>query len=184
MHGRDNGSGFAAYGAAWEYFKKRELAGVKLPAAKKQKTTTAATTTAGAGAAAGSSAVPDVSDIVLHREERDAVPVFDSCDEVRRKISAHLKKPGVTQAQLCREIHAQLKGPSRPEKPFQSAQLARFRGMKGPSVGAKLSLFYGAYVYFEKLRIKEGKEKSKHRLGMEKAWGGAGMDREHDGRGG
>jgi hypothetical protein len=48
-HGQMNGSGFAAYGAAWQFFKKREMAGVKLPV-KKQKTTTPATAAAAPGA--------------------------------------------------------------------------------------------------------------------------------------
>jgi hypothetical protein len=211
VHGPMNGAAFAAYDAAWEYFKKREIAGIKLPvkapakvpAAKKQKTATAsasptASTSGAAGTAASaatsegqstatataasSGAVPDISDIVLPGEENDAVPVFDTCDEIRRKINAHLKKPGVTQAQFCRDVYAQLKGPSRPGKPFQGVQLARFRGMKGPLSGAKSSLYYGAYVFFEKVRIKEGKPKSKHRLDMEKQWDAEGIDREHDHR--
>jgi len=177
--GPDNGSGFAAYGAAWEYFKKREIAGVKL-SVKKQKTSAASS---GSGTAAkAASAAADISDIVLPGEDQDAVPVYDSCDEVRRKINAHLKKPGVTQAQFCRDIYAQLKGPSRPEKPFQGVQLARFRETKGALSGAKSPIFYGAYVFFEKMRIKERKPKSKHRSDMEKQWGSRGIDREHDGR--
>jgi hypothetical protein len=189
-HGRDNGSGFAAYGAAWAYFKKLDIAGVKIPV-KKQKTSpagegssavaaTSATTTA---KAAASSATVDISDIDLAGEGNDTVPVLDTCDEIRRKITAHFKKTGVSQAQFCRDIYAQLKGPSSlTVKPFQGAQLARFRGMKGPISGATLPLYYAAYIYFEKVRIKEGKPKTKHRLGMEKTWGGAGMNRDHDGR--
>lgn len=176
-HGAFEGSGFAAYGAAWEYFKKREIAGVGLPA-KKQKTSDATGT-----AAKESAAAPvDLSDIVLPGEELDAVPVYDTCDEIRKKINAYLKRPGVTQAQFCRDIYAQLKGPCRPGRPFQSGQLARFRGMKGPNAGAKSAVFYGAYVFFEKLRIKENKPKSKHRLVMEQQWGPHGFDREHDHR--
>jgi hypothetical protein len=109
------------------------------------------------------------------------VPVFDSCDEIRRKINAHLKKPGVTQAQFCRDLHAQLQGPSRPAKPFQGTQLTRFRNSKGALTGAKSLVFYAAYVFFEKMRIKEGKPKSKHRLEMEEEWGREGIDRTVDG---
>lgn len=174
--GLDNGSGFAAYPAAWEYFKKREIAGVKLPAAKKQKTG------AGSSSKAAASAAVDLSDVVLRGEDHDSVPVFDSCDEIRRKINAHLKKPGVTQAQFLRDVYAQLKGPSRPGRPFQGVQLARFRETKGALNGAKSPIFYGAYVFFEKMRINEGKPKSKHRLDMEKQWGSQGISRDHDGR--
>jgi hypothetical protein len=35
-------------------------------------------------------------------------------------------------------------------------------------------VFYAAYVFFEKLRLAEGKQKSKHRLEMEEIWGGKG----------
>jgi hypothetical protein len=181
-HGPMNGANFAAYGAAWEYFKKREIAGLKMPV-KKQKTDEEESGKGDGkakGKTAGKAAVVDVSDIVLDGEENDEVPVFDSCDEVRKKISAYIQRPGVTQASLCREIHAQLKGPGRPAKPFQGSQLARFRGLKGTATGASSMLFYGAYVFFEKLRIKEGKPKSKHRQQMEKVWGPEGFDRDQD----
>ncbi|KAL2122956.1 hypothetical protein VTJ04DRAFT_3411 [Mycothermus thermophilus] len=195
VSGPMNGSGFAAYDAAWEFFKKREIAGIPMPTNKKQKTTpNSAAPTAEAGSSTSgyktgsksSKSQPagevDVSDIHLDGEETDSVPVFDTCDEVRKKINAYLQRPGVTQASLCRAIYAQLKGPSKPSNPFQSGQLTRFRNMKGPCVGAKLPLFYGAYVFFEKVRIKEGRPKSKHRLEMEEEWGPGGMRRDFDGR--
>ncbi|GAB1310750.1 hypothetical protein MFIFM68171_00960 [Madurella fahalii] len=189
-HGPTSGSRCAAYGASWEYFKKREIAGIKVPA-KKRKTsatdsaaTNNTTTTSGGKRQRGAtnSVAVDLSGIELDGEEDDEVPVYDTCDEIRRKINAHLRKPGVTQAQLCRDIYAQLKGPCRPKNPFQSSQLANFRRMKGALSGARSSLFYGAYVFFEKLRIKEGKPKSKHREEMETEWGHAGMRRDIDNR--
>ncbi|KAK4044406.1 hypothetical protein C8A01DRAFT_31460 [Parachaetomium inaequale] len=176
VSGRYQGSGFAAYPAAWEFFKKREIAGVKLPTAKKQKTSSA-----GEASSTAKAVAIDISDVVLPGEEDDNVSVFDTCDEVRKKINAHLKKPGVTQAQFCRDIYAQL-GPTRPAKPFQSSQLAQFRNAKGALSGAKSRIFYGAYVFFEKLRIKGGKPKTKHRLEMEEQWGPGGMRRDIDGR--
>ncbi|AEO66215.1 uncharacterized protein THITE_2114178 [Thermothielavioides terrestris NRRL 8126] len=173
VSGPYKGAGSATYGAAWEFFKKHEIAGVKLPDKKKQKT-------AGSNPAA---AAVDLSDIVLPGEEDDAVPVFETCDEIRKKISAYLKKPGVTQAQFCRDLYAQLKGPDRPATVFQSSQLTRFRSAKGPLTGAKSPIFYAAYVFFEKLRIKERRPKSKHRLAMEDIWGPeGGLSRDHDGR--
>lgn len=175
VHGAYKGSGHAAYVAAWQFFKKREIAGIKLPVNKKAKTSSAS------GGGAATTATVDISDVVLPGEDDDAVEVYDTCDDVRKKIDAHLKKPGVTQAQFCRDIYAQLKGPERPAKPFQSAQLARFRNTKGPLSGAKSPLFYGAYVFFEKLRVKEGKPKSKRRMEMEEIWGEqGGLDRRHD----
>ncbi|KAK4229182.1 hypothetical protein QBC38DRAFT_125217 [Podospora fimiseda] len=196
-HGPMKGNNFAAYGHSWAYFRKFELTGESLPAPKKQKTTptpaaaaaataSASTATPSAGTAttetpaaaskkaaiAGSApTAADIADIALEGEEKDEVPIFDSCDEVRKKINAHLKKDGVTQAQFCRDVYAQLKGPSKPGKCFQGVQLSRFRGMKGTYEGAKSPFYYGAYVFFEKLRIKEVKPKSKHRLEMERQWG-------------
>ncbi|KAK3393458.1 hypothetical protein B0H63DRAFT_387484 [Podospora didyma] len=202
-HGASKGSGSHAYPSAWEYFTRREYAGLKMPR-KKLKTSAApapaaatsstaaaasgSTTTASAGAASSATAAGgkpafnsagvDISGITLPGEETDSVPLFDSCDEIRRKINAHLKGPGVTQAQFCRDILAQFKSENRPTK-LQGSQLARFRGMKGPTSGAKSTIFYGAYVFFEKIRIKEGKNKTNHRLEKEKEWP-EGIEREYD----
>lgn len=124
----------------------------------------------------------DICSIHLEGEETDSVPIFDSCDEIRRKINAHLKKPGVTQAQFLRDILAQLhEGHSRPPKGLQSSQLARFRGMKGALAGASSPIYYGAYVLFEKARLAKGKPKTKHRLEMEKRWDQSGVERTHRG---
>lgn len=59
-------------------------------------------------------------------------------------------------------------------KAIQGTQLARFRGMKGADAGASSLVFYGAYVFFEMVRVKSGKPKSKHRLEMEEMWAGEG----------
>ncbi len=177
QHGRDKGMGFDSYLAAWEFFKKREIAGLPMP--KKQKT--AAAGGAGTAAGAGTSAAVNISDVVLSGEDDDRVPVYDSCDEIRKKINAHLKTPGLTQAQFCRDLYAQLNAPT--IKSIQSKQLADFRAGKGSRTGAKSTVFYTAYVYFEKLRIAQGKPKSKHRETMEEIWmSRGGFDRDMDHR--
>ncbi|KAK4454571.1 hypothetical protein QBC34DRAFT_433511 [Podospora aff. communis PSN243] len=180
-HGAYKGSGSSSYDLAWAFFKERELRGVAMPKKKVAKTTaaSAASGTAAAAAAAtpaakgafafGNSSGLDLSTVVLEGEDTDSVPVFDSCDEIRRKINAHMKNPNVTQAQFCRDILAQLHSPAKP-KSIQGSQLQRFRGMKGADAGAGSLVFYGAYVFFEKIRIKEGKSKTKHRLAMEETW--------------
>ena len=209
-NGTYKGAGFAAYRAAWEYFEKRKVAGVPFNPKKARPSEVAtvssfsfssSSTTGEEGEAEGGETAPapkpkpkpaplgpgmnsagvDISGVHLPGEETDSVAIFDTCDEVRRKVNAHLKKPGVTQAQFCRDMLAMFKGPARPSN-IQSIQLSRFRGMKGPTVGANSLVFYSAYVFFEKVRIAEGKPKSKHRLEMEKRWGNGGLDREHDGR--
>ncbi|KAM7205549.1 hypothetical protein V8F20_003133 [Naviculisporaceae sp. PSN 640] len=183
-HGPYKGFNYAAYDGAWEFFKKREVAGVKLPV-KRAKTATSTVEAVAAPNGSGTTAVPaanapiDISDVHLEGEETDSVPVYDTCDEIRRKINVHLKKPGVTQAQFGRDVLAQLHV-NKPTQ-IQGTQIARFRNMKGANAGAKSSVFYGAYVFFEKLRIKEGKPKTAHRLDMEKKWPN-GFDREHDHR--
>lgn len=161
------------YDRAWAWFKQRELAGLTMPAdtpsASKKKAKITATRPSTA----------DLNSIHLPGEETDSVPVFETCDVIRRKITAHLKTPGMTQAQFCRDLHAQLKMPGC--KSIQSKMLNDFRGKKGAVAGCTSSVYYAAYVYFEKLRIAEGKPKSKHRLEMEKIYP-QGAERERDGR--
>ncbi|KAI0850278.1 hypothetical protein F5Y00DRAFT_233022 [Daldinia vernicosa] len=188
--GSMDGAESLAYTHAWKWFKQREIAGLKMPDVKKRQKTEAEAAAAAAAAAGSSGASKmtaplasgtDISNIHLPGEETDSVPVYNTCDEVRRKINAHLKTPGLTAAQFCRDIYAQLRQPK--GKCFQSKQLADFRGKKGANSGCTSPVFYAAYVYFEKKRIAEGKPKSLHRLKMESLWAGrGGFDREHDGR--
>ena len=122
----------------------------------------------------------DISDVYLPGEEDNTVPVYETCDEVRRKISAHLRKHGVTQAQFCRDICAQFRFDNGTAN-IQATQLSRFRSARGPRAGTKSIVFYGAYLYFEKLRIKQGKCKSQHRRDMERLWP-KGLPRDRDSR--
>jgi hypothetical protein len=95
--------------------------------------------------------------------------------DVRRKINAHLKLPGVTQASFLRNVGAQF----HPERHVQSSQLNAFRSKKGPNAGNTSSVYYGAYLYFEKIRLKENKPKGKKREEMEKLHAvKGGVDRE------
>lgn len=103
------------------------------------------------------------SEDMAEQEPRDS-SIIDTCDEVRRKINAHMKKPGVVQAQFLRDIAASYR--KAPRK-VQSTQLSKFRSKKGAWEGNTSVVFYGAYVFFEKLRIAEKKPKSKKRLEME-----------------
>lgn len=148
-------------------------------------------------AAAGEGGVWDVDDIELEGEKDDKVQVYgtsstpfssdkeprtdtppqDTCDEIRRKINAQLKKPGVTQAALLRHIAAQYH--AAPKKP-QSTQPSAFRSRKGSYAGNTSAIFYRAYVYFKKLRIKEGKLKGKQRQDIERVHAREGdMDTKH-----
>ncbi|KAH7035561.1 uncharacterized protein B0I36DRAFT_318596 [Microdochium trichocladiopsis] len=183
--GTMGGQGSSTYDNAWVWFKQRELAGLKMPDAKRRKQKIAdqqakdkGTATPSGKAPAKDLGLPDISDIELPGEGGDVVACFDNCDEVRRKINAHMKIPGVTAAQFCRDLFAQL---SEPETgAIQSSTLTRFRNAKGPVAGAKSIVYYTAYVYFEKLRIAQGRPKTEHRKRMEEAWGVSGMRRDAD----
>jgi hypothetical protein len=118
QNGPDKGMESSVYMAAWAFFKQRELRGIKLPSAKAKK--------------GEKESVPSVDDIELPGELDDAVPVYDTCDDIRRKINAHLKKPGVTAASFLRHVAAQYH-----TTPKETAVHATFRvsQQKGPVCG-------------------------------------------------
>jgi hypothetical protein len=145
--GANKGVNSMVYQNAFAFFKHRELNGVKAPKKKVKKDEEAVAT--------------DVSGIQLEGEEDNEVPVYDTCDETRKKIRAYLARPDITQAGFCREI-AKTYGDGR-----KVTGLAAFLGKKGPTAGNTAAVFYASYVFFEKLRIREGKPKSKFRLEME-----------------
>ncbi|SCV50057.1 uncharacterized protein FFB14_11246 [Fusarium fujikuroi] len=140
------GSNSAVWRNAYVWFQQREVMGLKMPDAKKRQLKQSKKE-APDGTHSKGVALPDIND----------VPIFDDCDEIRRKINAHMKIPSMTQAQFCRDIYAQFKAPMC--KGIQSKQLSDFRK-------AKSSVFYGAYVYFEKMRIAQKKPVTKHRVEM------------------
>ena len=157
MSGTDKGMNCDTYPAAFKFFKKRELQGLKALPPKKSKTGPRRSVDEKVAK------IFDTGGVRLEGEDTQTVAVYESCDEVRKKIRAFLKKPDVTQAAFCRAI-----GDSFPEKrSIQSRQLSTFLGRKGPTAGNTSSVFYGSYVFFEKLRIKENKPKSQFRVEME-----------------
>ncbi|KAI5236419.1 hypothetical protein E4T43_08638 [Aureobasidium subglaciale] len=108
-HGTMKGADCAAYPAAFSYFQKREEAGLKLPT-KKQKTKD---DDKGKGKSEKAKDDKlDLSDVhldgknlittnekntklltkTLQGEETDSVPVYDTCDDIRRQITAYLEK--------------------------------------------------------------------------------------------
>jgi hypothetical protein len=125
-----------------------------------------------------------IDEIYLEGEETDEVPIYDSCDEVRRKIEEHLRtSPKLSATQFCRDLAAQLFAPENEGRNISWGQLASFRKLKGPRAGAKSIVFYAAYVYFEKLRVANGEPKSEHRETMEGLWeheGGFSRDIDHN----
>ncbi|KAK4934767.1 hypothetical protein LTR10_024043 [Elasticomyces elasticus] len=177
------------YTAAHDFFKRRELAGLKMPRQKKAKTDTTeksksadktsdtngktddkkSKTKSKKEEQAEIEARNDVSGIHLHGDENDNVSVYDTCDDIRTKINKYLRDtPHATNASFVREVNRALGEDSSRHTAAQG--LSRFLGNKGPGKGAESTAFYAAYVFFEKLRIKQGKPKSKKRLDMEDEW--------------
>ncbi|KIW02261.1 uncharacterized protein PV09_06411 [Verruconis gallopava] len=173
QYGKEKGMMSETYVNAFHYFKHREELGIPMP--KKQKVSkplSETSTNAKVGKGKKDPSIPTpipFPSIQLEGEEEDEVEVYDSCDEIRRKIEAHLRKPNVTQASFLRDLHAQFHGPQKP-KSLQATQLNKFRNYGGPLTGNMSGIYYAAYVYFEKERIANGRPKSQHRLDMENAW--------------
>ena len=143
---------------AFVFFKKRELTGKKVPKKKVKKE--------------DEEKKHDMTGVHLDGESDGDVPVYDTCDRVRRKIRAYLAEPSVTEAGFLRAI-----AQTHPQgKKFQSKPLNDFMGKQGANAGNTSGVFYAAYVFFEKKRLKEGKPKSKHREEMEKIHGKSGFD--------
>lgn len=116
QHGKEKGMQSNRYIQAWKFFEKRKAAGLKMPTKKKAKTDGDATKSPASAkkGAKKDEGIPDLSDIHLDGEDTDAVEVYDTCDEVRRKISAFLRKPGVTQAAFCRALFEQVHAGRKP----------------------------------------------------------------------
>ncbi|KAJ7275523.1 hypothetical protein B0H12DRAFT_1087635 [Mycena haematopus] len=121
----------------------------------------------------------DLFSIALPGDDDGTVEIYDSCDELRRKINALLRTGTITKAALLRDMSraAYTDAPN-----IQSKQLTDFLTKKGATSGSTSRVCYASYVYFEKKRIAEGKAKSKHRRDMEDRWEGEGglpREREH-----
>ncbi|KAF9774484.1 hypothetical protein IL306_007504 [Fusarium sp. DS 682] len=166
-----DGENTDTYIKAHRFFKKRELQGLPLKANKPKKAKTAASAKALEEAL-------DVSNVdPLPGEADGTVPIYDTCDEIRKKIRPMLAKEGMTQAAFIRALNKNL-----PEgKSVSPANLRYFMGRKGVRDGNTNITFYAAYVFFEKKRIQAGKPKTAFREKMEKAWGSKGFDIEHGG---
>ncbi|KIY66026.1 hypothetical protein CYLTODRAFT_491815 [Cylindrobasidium torrendii FP15055 ss-10] len=121
----------------------------------------------------------DIFSIYLEGDEDGTVEIYDSCDAIRKKITIHLSNSGVTKASFLRDI-ARIAYPNDTPN-IQSKQLTDFLSKKGATSGSTSRVFYAAYVYFEKLRLSEGKPKSAHRKKMEEEWGyQGGLPRERE----
>jgi hypothetical protein len=112
----------------------------------------------------------DLFSIYLDGDEDGTVEIYDSCDELRKKINKHLTKSGTTKAQFMRDIACAAYPFQNPKPKIQTKQLTDFLIKEGPTAGSTSRVCYAAYVYFEKKRLSEGKSKSVHREMMEDEW--------------
>ncbi|ROT43685.1 hypothetical protein SODALDRAFT_342582 [Sodiomyces alkalinus F11] len=150
--GPEAGVGSDVYYGACRFFRKRELQGLHQPTPAKR-----------ARRDEDLDDDLDVSGIILPGEPEGAVRVHDTCDEVRRHIHALLRRPGIRQVDFLRAIAKSFPAPRK----IQSKQLHDFLAKKGATAGNTSCVYYGAYVFFEKRRLRDGRPKSKMRLEME-----------------
>jgi hypothetical protein len=93
--------------------------------------------------------------VTLPGEETTSVSVFDTCDEVRKKIRALLFRDGVPQAASLPEISKIYK-----YKKVSAANLRYFLGKKGPLDGNPNALFM-PHTYFLRSNVsKQGNPKA------------------------
>jgi hypothetical protein len=149
---------------ALQYLQQRERDGVEM--APKAKTASTRAKHAKARSRLGA-----VLDITLDGELSDRVPVYDTCDTVRRKMNAHLRRPDITTTAFLRHLSGQFHATPTKVRP---SNLEKFRAATGPNVGNTNPTFYAAYVYFEKKRIQEKTKKTKQREAMEDIYGQSG----------
>jgi hypothetical protein len=158
-----------------EYFEKREIAGLKMPKKKKANTEKEkSSTTAGKKQTTIKSSDVDISDVWLEGQDKDEVAIYMTCDDVRNAIEAHLRTTDATQASFLRSITSMFTNP--PQKGCSAGGLKTFLSSDGSMMGASSPIFYGSYVFLEKMRIAQGKPKSEKRLKMEKMWAPKGVD--------
>lgn len=162
--GPHGGTDSATFAAAHQFFSTLEDSGLGMPKAN-------TATTGKKCVEPNGNEKNDVSGVKLEGEDEGKVPVFDTPSDIRTKIKAHLRTENTTQAAFCRQI-SQCQGAN--ATPVTSTQLSTFLKKKGPMGGNTSKAFYAAYVYFEKLRVKPGKKKSKKREEMEDQWRGEG----------
>ncbi|KAK0617524.1 hypothetical protein B0T14DRAFT_498525 [Immersiella caudata] len=114
--------------------------------------------------------VLDVSSVPSLEDEGDdgVVRIYDTCDTIRSKIRTLLATQRITQIAFLRAIVKATYGEDS-NKVIQSVSYAAFMKQNGSSAGNASAVYYAAYVFFEKLRIKRGEAKSTERQQIERA---------------
>jgi len=137
--------------------KRRRTSAESSPA--KKTTAAAAKGAKKSSSAAKKSKKAEANEAAAAAYDPETSPVFDTCNEVRRKIRAHLRTGQTTIAAFLRECGN-----------INSNSYRQFMAMKMPTQGSGNCLYPAAYHFFERRRIAEGKSKSKLRLESEEAF--------------
>ncbi|KAJ7837218.1 hypothetical protein B0H14DRAFT_3141521 [Mycena olivaceomarginata] len=90
----------------------------------------------------------DLFSIALPGDEDSTVEIYDSCDELRRKINALLRTGTITKAGFMRDIAR--------AAPSSSDFLTK----KGATSGSTSRVCYASYVYFEKKRMRRARRRA------------------------
>jgi len=93
------------------------------------------------------------SEVILEGELEGNVPVYDDCNDVRRKIRELQKSADFKVTHWLQEIGG-----------INTNSLSRFMRDTGATIGASNGTYPAAYKYFEKVRIAEGKKKTPKRI--------------------
>ena len=103
--------------------------------------------------------VPNTYQVVTvpphHYKKRLSPPLFDTCDEVRKKMLELQSITGCTTAAILRALDV------------NSNSWTPFVSQKGKTAGAGSCCYYKAYVFLERLRVARGEAKTKARLAAE-----------------
>jgi hypothetical protein len=91
-----------------------------------------------------------------------------SLDVIRGKIRDFLDASGASQVRFCRGLSKSFAD----GKTVKAPALASFLAKSGPTNGNTSKVFYASYVFFEKLRIRNGEAKTEFRETMEDLWDG------------
>lgn len=112
----------------------------------------------------------DISGLVVDVDGCFPVAVYDTPETVREKMRAFLARDDVSHAAFLRALGVTCTMEGETPRSITRSSLQKFLDMKGPKAGCTSAVFYGAYVFFEGRRIKEGKAKDKKRLEMQEVW--------------
>ena len=107
----------------------------------------------------------DLSTISLEGEDTESVPIYATASDMRKQIKQYLSSTKCAKTAFARELNELM-----PSTKIEVRGLDRFLKATGPKGAGHNPVFYAAYVFFEKKRVKEGKKKTAKREEMEKIW--------------